>query len=334
MSDTRAITAIPYDLNTSLSPYPVYDIIAGEYKPWASPPLGSNPQGRLYTIEGVMDPDNPTELRKMSIAELVMCICLARATKVEEEIINIMAEMSENTNILNQMTDIENQLLEGKTLNNITGNYSYYGQTFTSPIEFLNMVFNSSNSTYIQLRSIQTRLQNEEPLQDMTVSIKYNGTLFTKAKDYILALGINPRIGVAAAPTLSVLLDFMEHCQGLTEAQLVNEVQHISQYMTLNPASYTPEDVIAECESVIRVYLLPSLKGYLNSGAGGTNVALLSTDELITKMESKMDSLNSFSQEKMIELQSATNKRDQSYDLITNVLKSLNTVQVGIANNI
>ena len=59
-----------------------------------------------------------------------------------------------------------------------------------------------------------------------------------------------------------------------------------------------------------------------------------STDELITQIESKMDSLNSFSQQKMIELQSETNKRDQAYDMITNILKSLNTVQVGISNNI
>ena len=58
------------------------------------------------------------------------------------------------------------------------------------------------------------------------------------------------------------------------------------------------------------------------------------TDTLITNIESKMDSLNSFSQQKMIELQSETNKRDQAYDMITNILKSLNTVEVGIVNNI
>ena len=43
--------------------------------------------------------------------------------------------------------------------------------------------------------------------------------------------------------------------------------------------------------------------------------------------------MNSFSQQKMIELQSETNKRDQAYDMITNILKSINTVQVGIVNN-
>ena len=54
--------------------------------------------------------------------------------------------------------------------------------------------------------------------------------------------------------------------------------------------------------------------------------------DFITALEAKMDEMNSFSQQKMIELQSQTSKRDQAYDMISNVLKSLNTVQVGILN--
>ena len=60
----------------------------------------------------------------------------------------------------------------------------------------------------------------------------------------------------------------------------------------------------------------------------------ISTTDLITILESKMDEQNSFSQQKMIELQSLTNKRDQSYDMISNILKSLQTVLVGTVNNI
>ena len=58
-----------------------------------------------------------------------------------------------------------------------------------------------------------------------------------------------------------------------------------------------------------------------------------SNTDLITLIESKMDEKNSFSQQKMIELQSLTNKRDQSYDMISNVLKSLNTTMTGNVNN-
>ena len=60
----------------------------------------------------------------------------------------------------------------------------------------------------------------------------------------------------------------------------------------------------------------------------------VATTTLISDLEAKMDEKNSFSQQKMIELQSLTNKRDQCYDMISNVLKSLNTVLVGNANNL
>ena len=67
-----------------------------------------------------------------------------------------------------------------------------------------------------------------------------------------------------------------------------------------------------------------------------TNVpasASAASSDFITALESKMDEKNSFSQKTMIELQSMTSKRDQAYDMISNILKSLNTVLVGIANN-
>ena len=57
-----------------------------------------------------------------------------------------------------------------------------------------------------------------------------------------------------------------------------------------------------------------------------------STD-FISALEAKMDEKNSFSQQTMIELQSLTNKRDQSYDMVSNILKSLNTVLVANVNN-
>ena len=57
-------------------------------------------------------------------------------------------------------------------------------------------------------------------------------------------------------------------------------------------------------------------------------------DAIIANIESKLDELNTMSQEQMITLQSETNKRDQSYDMISNILKSLYTVMTGIANNV
>ena len=61
---------------------------------------------------------------------------------------------------------------------------------------------------------------------------------------------------------------------------------------------------------------------------------ILTPKVLFSFPEAKMDENNSYSQQKMIELQSQTSKRDQTYDMISNVLKSLNNVLVGISNNI
>ena len=58
-----------------------------------------------------------------------------------------------------------------------------------------------------------------------------------------------------------------------------------------------------------------------------------STD-FLAALETEMDSKNSFSQQTMIQLQSQTTKRDQAYDMVSNVLKSLNNTLVGNANNL
>ena len=58
-----------------------------------------------------------------------------------------------------------------------------------------------------------------------------------------------------------------------------------------------------------------------------------SSTDFLAGLESAMDSKNSFSQQTMIKLQSLTNKRDQAYDLISNALKSINTVLTGNVNN-
>ena len=58
------------------------------------------------------------------------------------------------------------------------------------------------------------------------------------------------------------------------------------------------------------------------------------SSNFISQLEQAMDERNSINQRTMIDLQSATNKRDQSYDMISNILKSLHTVLTGIANNV
>lgn len=177
-----------------------------------SPESGEFLTARTYTVEGVENADG--SLRQLSIGQLVMAICLNRASKLETDIIALMEEMSATSAQLAALTDIENDILDGgANMNNInTSHVTYDGQNYT-------------------------------------------------------------------------FYDFLVNVMG-----------------------FSPSDV-------------PT--GF----ADGSNT------DLITLIESKMDEKNSFSQQKMIELQSLTNKRDQSYDMISNILKSLNTTMTGIVNN-
>ena len=159
--------------------------------------------GNIYTVNGVTDPSTGG-LRRMSIGELVMVVCLARAAEKEASVISLMREMNTNTSFLEALTTIESKVLAGTSVSGITDTWTIDGTTYNA-----------------------TSLLNNR--------------------------GINPSLG---------------------------------------------------------------------------------KDDLVSAIESKMDSMNSFSQQKMIQLQSETNKRDQSYDMITNILKSLNTVMTGNANNI
>ena len=177
-----------------------------------SPESGEFLTARTYTVEGVENADG--SLRQLSIGQLVMAICLNRASKLEADIIALMEEMSATSAQLAALTDIENDILDGgANMNNInTSHVTYDGQDYT-------------------------------------------------------------------------FYDFLVNVMG-----------------------FSPSDV-------------------------PTGFADASNTDLITLIESKMDEKNSFSQQKMIELQSLTNKRDQSYDMISNILKSLNTTLTGIVNN-
>ena len=175
---------------------------------------------RAYTVEGVENPDG--SLRQLSIGQLVMAICLQRASALEAQIIALMDEMNTTSQHLADMTTIEKAVIDDFSSNQNGHAYDLHNVSITSSTD-----------------------------------------------------------------TVQFLRD-----QGVLNSSQV----------------YVRNDSIL-------------------------SVADIMYDDFITEIESKMDEKNSFSQQKMIELQSLTNKRDQSYDMISNVLKSLNTTMTGIVNN-
>ena len=185
-----------------------------------SPESGEFLTARAYTVEGVTNVDG--SLRQLSIGQLVMAICLQRASKLETDIIALMEEMSTTSAQLADMTKIEQAVIDDFAANQNGHAYNLDNVTVTSS---------------------------------------------TSAVKLLRDLGV------------------------------INSTQQ-----------YVRNDSILSNADIMY-------------------------DDFITEIESKMDEKNSFSQQKMIELQSLTNKRDQSYDMISNILKSLNTTMTGIVNN-
>ena len=187
---------------------------------------------RAYTVDGITDANNLP--RELSIGQLVMAICLDRASKLEASIIALMEEMNLTSEQLQNMTKIEEAVVNYFAQDNVT-----------------NHAFNLASITFTGTYSA------------------LNGMTFLDDK------ANSGHMGVIA--------------EGI-------------QYVRDDKVLTTGLDILL--------------------------------DDFISALEAKMDEKNSFSQQKMIELQSQTSKRDQCYDMISNILKSLNTVLVGNANNL
>ena len=115
--------------------------------------------------------------------------------------------------------------------------------------------------------------------------------------------------------------DSSEQLRCMTEienAVLSSSVTLSLKTVTYNGIEYTYDDFLS---NVIGIDNVPS-------------TADKDSEEFLEAIEAAMDEKNSFSQETMIKLQSQTTKRDQAYDMISNVLKSFSTVMTATVNNV
>ncbi|MBR4675180.1 MAG: hypothetical protein IKP00_12005, partial [Victivallales bacterium] len=287
--------------------------------------------GKLYTVEGVTDATGVT-LRRLSMAELVMVVCLARAAEKERAVIDIMAEMESTTETLNNLTAIEKQILEGASVNSITGNFNYNGTTYTRASDFLKVVvygYGSSDPNSPLLEDIYNQMAGGTSLFDIATEYAYNGTNYS-ALDYLDEIGAMDHDLYGVFHMVDVKPDDESSLNDIVVINLMLGL--IAPPVPSFPTGCTwgeVEDILNDRYGSEIMSSILARKDYLNQNYLNNQSLPSSTDQLISDIESKMDSLNSFSQQKMIELQSETNKRDQAYDMITNILKSMNTVQVG-----
>lgn len=188
-----------------------------------NPETGALLTSNVYTLDGVTNADG--SLRQMSVGQLVMAVCLSRATELESLILVEMEEMAETTDRLDRYSRVEADL---------------------------------------------ANWQKDNPNATLTLAV------------------INAN--AAAYPDL-----YAEFSDATKRAQFLSDIG-----MSTSQTSWTPDEV----------------------------------DEIMQKTEEQMDSLNTISQEKLIDIQSLTSKRDDTYSLVSNVLKSLYTVMTGNVNNL
>ena len=128
--------------------------------------------------------------------------------------------------------------------------------------------------------------------------------------------GVTPRLLSIGQLVMALCL---KRAASLETDILASDVNMSSRTLSYKGTTYTYYAFLTE---VVDVDNVPSGTANKNS------------TEFISSLESKMDENNTFSQKTMIELQSQTNKRDQAYDMISNVLKSFSTVMTATVNNV
>ena len=92
-----------------------------------NPDTGRFLQANVYFVEGVTNADG--SYRELSIGQLVMAICLARATEVEQTLVLKMDAMNQASLRLDSLTEIEAKIAETAAENNVHAPHSLFDET-------------------------------------------------------------------------------------------------------------------------------------------------------------------------------------------------------------
>lgn len=235
----------------------------------------------VYTIEGVNGG------RPVSIMGVVMALCLNRAISMESRIIETMREMESNSDKLERLTRIEEELMV------------YYLTTQSTFIQFPNRVFSTEEKDVLRQLGFPIQTFNRISIIDFFAQMEEIGDSFLDGSE-------------------------QKNKYDQLMSSLRNEFSDGTE-TGLRPVTLHYPDCDFLKDLGINMY-------YVDKSQNGPFYVKWNAE--IKEIEQMMDSLNSFSQQTMIDLQSLTNKRDQSYDMASNIIKSLNTTLMAIANNL
>lgn len=198
-----------------------------------NPETGNPLVAKLYEVEGIARP--------LSIAELVMAICLGKATEIEEKIVARMETLSRMTVNLEALTEVQTALT-----------------------------------------SLMVKNDKHPALERISQLTSWNPSWGTKYP-FDLKLDWYDDNGVRSTTPISSYDSLTEFLK--TKA-----------HVTIDPS-------------------------------------MLYISELVQTVSSRIDELNTTNQKEMIDLQADVSKRDNRYELITNMLKSIGTVNLNAVSN-
>ena len=214
------------------------------------------------------------------------------------------------------VTTLDLSMTSPETGNPVTANlYEVDGIARKLSISELVMVICLAQATEIEAR-IVSRM---ETLSEMTVNLES----LTEAQAQLTALMLPKDLGGGKTrPALETLKDLDEWSK---------HPEWGSGPFSLNLRWY---DEKGEAKDFNKITSYQQLATFLQGTAKvKLDAGITKITEVVQAVSSRIDELNTTNQQEMISLQSDTNKRDNRYELITNMLKSIGTVLLNVAGN-
>ena len=257
----------------------------------------------VYSYNGV---DN------LSMNQLMMAICLERGNQLELQTVELMEKMTDTTGRLKRLARLEEMVLEAQeagTSLDLTAKVEVSGE---SPSKTVREVLDENGITLQSTDggSLAALTGNQMYGRDVQAagSLAFNNLsrLPSEMQQWLMYGGASWMVN------------------SFSDDQVVDA--DTQRYHSMLGHSYTLTQVLQEMEA----NGLDVMWGR-EYASTAPNVDF---DQLLTDIESKMDSLNTVSQEDMIDLQSLVNKRDQTYSLLSNASKLMSNLSLSIVNNL
>ena len=266
----------------------------------------------VYSYNGV---DN------LSMNQLMMAICLERGNQLELQTVELMEKMTDTTGRLKRLARLEEMVLEAQeagTSLDLSAKVEVSGESLSKTVK--------------------------EVLDENGITIQFSGEQGRSPLSGYQMYGSD--ISDAAMNTNIAMLN------QLYATSVDTETRECCFWMLQGGWSWMltsfSGDVVVDASTVTHSVngldkSLAQILEFLEEEAGvdvkwgreyASSVSSADMEQLLTDIEAKMDSLNTVSQEDMIDLQALVNKRDQTYTLLSNASKLMSNLSLSIVNNL